>query len=161
MADNSLHKLEVSYNQLHDRLILIIHTQNLQEYLFWLTRRAVPLLWKLLTQLIKSDNKTEKQHVQEKQHWEQAIKKEQAQKHVTAEQLSTRVSTRPLGNEPLLLNQLQGSLGPNGTFKLRLEDINGKWIECAGQTTVLIALCQLIKQTAEKAEWNLDLEIPE
>lgn len=159
MGDDSLHKLEVSYNQLHDRLILIIHTQNMNEYLFWLTRRAVPLLWKLLTHLIKSDNKQE--HKQEKQHWEEAIKKEQAQKHATAEQLSTRVSKRPMGNDPLLLNQLQGSLGPNGTFKLRLEDANGKWIECAGQTTVLIALCQLIKQTAEKAEWNLDLELPE
>lgn len=161
MSNDSLHKIEVSYNQTHDRLILILHTQSMNEYLFWLTRRAVPMLWKILIQLIESDKKVEAERTKEKEKWAEAIQKEANQKNPVAEQMSTRVSKRPMGNEPQLLAKIQAGTNPDGTFKLRLEDINGGWIECAGQVTILIPMCQLIAQTAAKADWNLDLKLPE
>lgn len=158
MSNESLHKLEVSYNQAHDRLILILHTQNMNEYRFWLTRRAVPLLWQLLQQLIKSDKKKPVvQQVKEKEQWNEAIKKEQGQKHAVAEQLSTRISKRPMGDDPLLLAKMHGGIDENGVFKLRLEDVAGRWIEFTGQSTVLIAICQLIQETLQKTDWNLNL----
>lgn len=161
MADHSLHQLKVSYNQTHDRLILILHTKSFHEYQFWITRRALPILWKVLSHLIDTDKKSQEQHVKETEKWAEAIEKEKQQKHATAEQLVTQVSTRPMGDEPLLLNKIQGGLGPNNTFKMRLEDINGLWIEFGGDTGILIALCQLILQVLDKAEWGLDLKIPQ
>lgn len=161
MTEPSLQRLELSYNQAHDRLILILHAQDFSEYLFWLTRRAVPILWGVLTQLIQGDKKTEVQHTKEKEHWAEAIEKERGQKQPMAEKLSTRVAKRPLGNEPLLLSKIQAKKAPQGAFKLRLEDVNGRWIEFGGDTSILMALCQLIKQTAEKADWKLDLELPQ
>lgn len=160
MAGASLKRLEVSYNQTHDRLILILHMQDFSEYLFWLTRRAVPIFWKVLTQLIQADEKTEHQRIKEKEHWAEAIEKEKGQKQQKAEQFSTRVATRPMGDEPLLLSKIQAKPGPNGTFHLHLEDVQGKWIELNGNSSVLVALCQLIQQLSEKAEWNLDLKLP-
>lgn len=160
MAGASLKRLEVSYNQTHDRLILTLHMQDFSEYLFWLTRRAVPIFWKVLSQLIEADVKPEHQRAKEKERWAEAIEKEKGQKQQKAEQFSTRVSTRPMGDEPLLLAKIQAKPGPNGAFHLHLEDVNGKWIELNGNTSVLIALCQLIQQLCEKADWNLNLELP-
>lgn len=157
---NSLQRLEVSYNQPHDRLILILHTQDFSEYRFWITRRALIVFWDILSKLLQSDQKPVQQKQQENKQWKQRIEQEQAQKQPMAEKLSTRVAKHPLGEEPLLLAKITGKAIPGGNFQLRLEDIQGRWIEFGGNSTILLALCQLIEKTLQQAEWNLELTVP-
>lgn len=159
MTGPSLQRLEISYNQPHDRLVLILHAQDFSEYLFWLTRRAVPIVWNVLKQIIETNPKTPTEHQKEKKQWAEAIEREKGQQQPKAQQFGTRLAKRPFGDEPLLLSKIQAKPGPNGTFQMRLEDLNGRWIEFGGNSSILIALCQLIQQTVDKADWGLDLQI--
>lgn len=154
-----INRLELAYNQEQDRLVLILIAQDFSEYLFWITRRGTIVLWDILQKLLEVDKKTEIEHIRESQKWADKIQEEKSQKQPMADKLSTRVAKRPFGNEPLLLAKIGGRQGDNGSFQLRLEGIDQRWIEFGGDSTFLLALCQLILETVKMADWRLDLSL--
>lgn len=155
---SNLQQMQLTYDQLQDRLVLILYTQDWCEYRFWITRRAVRMLWKMLTELLARDQKDQQQHQQESQQIGKKIEQETSQRQPLAEQYSSRLTRKPLGEEPLLIYKVMASPGKQGGSFLRLEDIQGRSIEFGGDSKIITALCQLIRRITKQAEWDLHLE---
>lgn len=153
-----LHQLQLAYDQTQDRMLLTLTAKDFSEYRFWVTRRAVKVLWQVAQHLIKGDQKTDLEHNQESQAMADKIQEEKSQRSPTADKMSHRLSRRPLGDEPLLLYKVGGNVAENGDCALRLEDNKGIWIQFNGNSKIITALCQLILETLKAADWNLQLE---
>lgn len=154
---SNLHQMQLTYDQLHDRLVLVLYTQDLYEYRFWITRRALKILWDILQQLLEADKKGRVQHMKESQKAADKIQQEKSQHQPAADQYATKVTRRPFGEEPLLLFKIIAKPIQGGILVLHLEDQQGRSIEFGGDSTIVVGLCQLIQQTIKQADWNLNL----
>lgn len=155
-----LQQLQLSYDQLQDRLVLSLHTKDFCEYRFWITRHVTSAFWKILLELLKADQKGQLEHARESKKASEQIQQEKMQRQATADKFAQRVMRRPLGEEPLLLAKIQAKIAENGVAFLHLEDVQGRSIEFTGNSTIVVALCQLIQETIKKANWNLILDTP-
>lgn len=153
-----LHQLQIAYDMLQDRLVLIMHTQDFCEYRFWITRHIAKGLWNILVQLLKADQKNQLQQMQAQKQIENQIKKEKEQHQAAADKYATQMTRRPLGDEPLLLFKIMAKPDEQGHFLLHLEDPQGRSLEFGGDSTIILALCQLMKQTITHTDWDLPLE---
>lgn len=154
-----IQQLQLSYNELHDRLILVLHTQDFCEYRFWITRHALKSLWVIFLKLLQDDQKSQLQHMQETQAVAKQIQEEKAQHQPGASKYATQVSRKPLGEEPLLVAKIGSKPMDKGLFMLHLEDMQGRSIEFNGDTKIILALCQLVLQTLKITDWDLKLKI--
>lgn len=156
---SQLHQIQLGYDLLQDRLILTLSTQDFNEYRFWITRQAVRGLWNILIQLLKADEKTRPQQIQEGTKIGELIEKEKAQRQPIAGKYATSMTKRPLGDEPLLLYKVIAQPHEDGGFRLHLEDTQGRSIEFGGNSSIILGLCQLIKKTVQQGtDWNLELK---
>lgn len=150
---SSLHRIELSYNEVEDRILLILYTLDFQEYRFWLTRRMLKLFSDTLDQLLEMDKNNVIKHMKDEKEMSEKIQAEKEQRKDTAEKFSHRITTRPLGDQPELLIKFQCGIVDQGVFKLHLENIKGQWIEFGGDSSLISAFKQLITQTLPKTTW--------
>lgn len=153
---SGLYQIQMAYDQLQDRLILFLFTQDFSEFRFWLTRRSAKGLWSILTQMLEGN---QKKLIQEEKKIEEQIKKEKAQQNVEATKFANRMTQRPLGDEPLLINKISAKQIKTGAYHLHLEAIKGQSIEVNCDNTIVLALCKLIQQSVKQAEWDLELTV--
>lgn len=151
-----LQQIQISYDQLQDRMILTITTQDFSEYRFWITRRGLKGFWGLMQQLLEGDEENQLKHVKESQEASDKIQQEKEKRHRGAEQFAHHVAKYPLGNEPLLIHKFMGRKD-KGHFFLRFEDKEGRSIEFGGTSAIILALCELIKKNLLTTDWALDL----
>jgi hypothetical protein len=153
-----LQQLQVGYDQLQDRILLTLFTTDFSEYQFWITRRATKALWGILTKLLEKEHKDQLQRLHEEERIAEQISREKEQRQASAERFGTKLTRRPLGDEPLLLYKIMGKALERGQFALRFEDSQGRFLEVGGESAILLALCELIKKSSLQAEWQLQLE---
>jgi hypothetical protein len=156
-VSSSLVQLQLAYDQVQDRLLLTLQTQDFNEYRFWITRRLVVPLWNILLQLLNADKKGAVHHKHESRQIAEKIRQEKKQHQATADKLSHRITRRPFGNEPLLLVSVRGQQDDQGISLLELKDLHANSLACKGDSTIITALCQLILQTVQAADWSIDL----
>lgn len=154
---SNLHQMQLSYDQVQDRLVLALLTQDFSEYRFWITRRAVKGLWNILTQLLQADQKNQLEQQRVSRQIAEQIQQEKTQHRPAANKYGTRITRRPLGDEPLLLAKIMARPSEQSRCFLHFEDIKGQSIEFSGDITIVMALCQLILQAIKQAEWDLAL----
>lgn len=155
---SNLQQLQLTYDPLQDRLILFIYTQDFQEYRFWMTRRCTLLLWELLMKLINASQKDQLQVSLANKKVHEQIEKEKIQQQSTPAKLATKLTTKPLGEEPILIASMAAKPGENGTWHLRLDGGKGLTLEIGGDHTIALALCDMIHQTSTAAQWQLPLQ---
>lgn len=160
MMSSNLHQLQLNYDQLQDRLTLILLTQDFCEYRFWITRRVAKAFLDMLMKLLEKDQKDQLRRLQEEQQIAEQIQKEKEQHHPGADRYGTSVTRRPLGDEPLLLYKVMAKSLAGGHFLLHLEDPQGRSLEVGGDSKIVLALFQLVEKSALKAEWNLNFKEP-
>ncbi len=151
----SLHRIQLSFDPQQDRLLLTLSTQDLSEYRLWMTRRMVKGFWELLSK-VRPDALEDP----EVRHEERTQAAEQIQREITqpaAAKYSTRVSNRPLGEDPLLLYKCAVRQTDEKTFIFHFEDSKGTAIEFIGNSLLFNALRQMIQQSVSQAEWSLQL----
>lgn len=153
-----LQQIQLNYDQVQDRLVLILFTNDWSEFRFWLTRKITQMLWKIFLQLLQADQKSELQHQQETHQVEKTIEQESSQRQKDAEKYSSRLTRKPFGDDPLLIFKIVAKPDEKGLFFLHLEDIKGRSIEFGGDSKMVIAICQLIKRVSKQADWRLDLD---
>ncbi len=151
-----LHQIQLTYDQAQDRLILTVSTQDLNEFRFWITRHMLKKLWEVLQKVREMFAKDSTQQQEENVQASTQVQKEMQQP--TANKYGTRMSRRPLGEEPLLLHKF--SITPNKQRQVIfcLEDTQTKKIEFSGDGVLLAALCQLIQKTTSQTDWDLTLQ---
>lgn len=156
---SSLHQIQLGYDQLQDRLVLSLSTQDFNEYRFWITRHAVKGFWNILVQLLQADEKTKVEQNRLGAQISNQIEKEKSERRPSADKYSTSMLQRPFGNDPVLIYKIMGKPRDPSGFYLHLEDNQGHSIEFGGDSTILLALCELIQKTVEKADWGLHFQL--
>lgn len=147
-----LHQIQLAYDATQDRLILTLLTNDFNEFRFWITRRMVAQLIKLLKEQLAqiSDPSTS---ISEREKASKQIQKET--RNPTTSQYKTNISRHPLGEEPLLLRQFAIKGSPEGQIGVRLEAFTGQSIEFTSDASTIYALQELILKTVPQTEWGL------
>lgn len=153
-----LNQIQLTYIPQEDRLLLSLQTQDFLEYRFWITRYLIKPFWHLLMELLKADRKSAEQHRLESELYLKSILDERDQHRPIADKLSQHIAKQPFGTQAYLISKISGKPAENHTSILHFEDIQGNFVECAGDSTIIIAICQLILQTIKIAQWDLTLE---
>lgn len=150
---SNLQKIQLTYDQANDRLILNFNTQDFFEYRFWITRRVLKGFWNLLQQLAQGFPKDQMQKLYEAQHADEKIHKEV--QIAEASKYSTRMTRHPLGEEPSLLYKIMATPGEKGGVHFHLEDSQGRSVDFKGDAFLVVLLTQLILKILPLTDWGL------
>ncbi len=156
---SNLQQIQLNYDSVQDRLVLIFCTQDFAEYRFWITRRVLKALWSILQRLRQDLSSDLSQQREEDQKASSMIQKEKQQPQTS--KYATKITHYPLGETPLLLYKIMAKPIDQGHILLHLEDNEGKSIEFGGDATLVNVLCQLIYKTSAQTEWDLVLTTQE
>jgi hypothetical protein len=150
--NSNIQKIQLTYDQLNDRLHLSFSTNDFLEYNFWITRRAVKGVWDLLQQMISKSTKTQ---AVELEHAAEQVQKEAQSPE--ANLYGMRITKRPLGEEPLLLYKFSITPIEDKHVRFRFESQSGKFVEFSGGFQLVFLLTQLISQALPVTDWGLTL----
>ena len=153
--NNALHQINISYDQVQDRLLLRMTNTGGQEFQYWLTRRFVGLLWQALghivdwfgKQQVGSDNTLN------------AVRKELVSQHATegadldgSYKGGTQVLT---DTHPLLLTTINIRPIPPSLYLLQLEPMDGQAIDLRLDEKLVHVINHMLRQAATSAEWDM------
>ncbi|MDP2881904.1 MAG: hypothetical protein Q8N89_10010 [Azonexus sp.] len=143
-----IRQLQVACDQVQDRLLLRISTQDDEEYRIWLTRRFLRELWPHLARLTGKEAAAmpvvSEIPVGEAVDFEQPFSDENA--------------TYPLGSTPLLSSELKVDTLSDGTFNLTFREGRERSFQVAMNVELLQTLCAMLRAGAEHAQWSLPLD---
>ena len=161
-----MHQMQLSYMPTEDRILFRMNTKARQEFRFWMTRRYISILWASLSKMISDQDQeeefeTEEQELPVKDALVESAKKEiEHQEIVSKSDFKTQYQEStylPLEEEPALLFSVGIKSSPNGQPMLCRHPEKGQGIEMVLNDQILHSLCKLIVDTANKADWKLDL----
>lgn len=165
-----IHQLSVSYVDRQDRLLLRVNTQTAREFRFWLTRR---LSLRLLPAIGQSLGRLETQSAtvlapdpQTRQILTDLQRASVLEKADFKTPFADQPSELPLGEEPMLVTDVQLSLQGGGGMQVTLQDKGTKpesgQKECQLhlQASLVHGLTHLMRQAIDKAQWE-SLSLPE
>jgi len=155
---SALHQVNLQYDRLEDRALLRLSTVARAEFRFWLTRRFVRALWPALLGALEAQgpgpaDPSARGAVLSFRH-EAALGQGDFATPYQPDAIEF-----PLGEAPLLLGQASLKSGPDGRPILCLLPAGGRGIEVALGPVLLHSLCQLLRDVAEKADWDLGLAV--
>lgn len=143
-----IRQLQVACDQVQDRLLLRISSQEDEEYRIWLTRRFLRELWPHLSRLAGKQAVATpivgEVPADETVNFDQAFSEENA--------------TFPLGSTPLLSSELKVDTLSDGTFNLIFREGRERSFQLAMNVELLQTLCTMLRAGAEHAQWNLALD---
>ncbi len=167
-----LHQIQMTYSSVEDRVLLQIRTMEGQAFLFWLTRRYVGILWRVLAQMLGAEvmcppgiEPVVECHVSPAEPPPELFA-EATRQTVQADQIDNAIPESggpdsqiiyPLGKNPILLANIGAKKQTPGDSTLSLHPERGEGIEIVVNLAILRSLCQLLKETAVKAEWHIPL----
>jgi hypothetical protein len=154
----NLYQLELTFDPLQDRLLLRLYTEDFAEFRLWLTRRYVKILWKTLKKTLDEDWKDEREHEKEFHVIEQKFQEEQSQRQAATQKYTNRVTHTPLGQDPILVSRLYVRPNKQSPSMLGMQDEQGKRVEIAADSKIILSLCKLLTEINKKAEWDLILD---
>lgn len=157
-----LHQITLRYHPVEDRALLRVSTQDRSEFRFWLTRRLLQALWPVLIRLLEADERVRRQPRPEIARQVLSFQHEHAlQQSDFSTAYRDDPASFPIGEEPLLLSEIQVKQTPHGCQLLCLRGAGGKGAELALKPALLHSLCRLLADTSSKAGWDLDLRVVE
>ena len=163
-----LHQIQVIYRQDEDRLLCrasFKENEELHELRAWLTRRLVRNLWPAILQTM------EKQVALEKPDAAHASADIVGMEHQASVDTirgtgsfdapyETEAAHFPLGETPILVDKVDLTIGVGQPLRMNLSAANGTGFEIRFTPTVLHGFCELMKDAARQAEWDMELEMP-
>jgi len=159
-----INQLNLEYDAVADRMLLSVSTSDREEFRVWITRRFLNALWPNLVEILEKDPAVERQRepvtrraVLSLQH-EQAITDTNFSRAYEAK-TQEQAHSRPLGQEPLLASSARfARVNGNGAV-LSFHSANGQGVELATNNQIIHSLCSLLSRLAERAEWDMDLDV--
>lgn len=163
-----IHQLSVSHDEIQDRLLVRLNTQDAQEFRFWLTRRMafrlLPALNQTLTRLeasqpgVAASDHTAQQILAD-------IKRDAFLQNADFETpYFANAQQFPLGSEPLLVTDVQLTLQSQGNLEVIFRQKKGEEVLSCRlnlQAQLVHGLIHLLKETLTKAEWHVVTTQPE
>ncbi len=158
----NIHQLSVSIDERQDRLLLKLNTQAGQEFRFWLTRRMVIRLLPAMDQSVVKLEVAQPGMVASDPPAQHMLTEFKRNAFLQTADFSTPYAQTPqalpMGEEPMLVTDVQLSLQPNGHLQMVFQKKN----EGAPQSCQLNlnpplvhGMIHLIRQAIEKVEWGI------
>lgn len=165
----NIHQMSVNYAERQDRLMLRVNTQDGQEFRLWLTRR---LTGRLLPHLQASVMQLETRNPQVMlvdPAAQQMLTELQRETFLEKADFKTPFKTPlgdalpqlPLGEEPILVTDVQLNMHASGTLNVVFQDLSGdgasgRSCQLGLQSSLLHGLLHLMGQAVQQANWRMD-----
>ena len=150
---SSLQQINVKYDAAEDRLLLRLRMDEKSEIRTWLTRRYTKLMLMVLEQLT-SEGEGSQDAI------DAAMKEMKRDAALAGADFKTDYQSGaeefPLGEEPVLVTRISYKALEAGNTALALGMANKKNINLNLNRNLLFVLIQLLRQGAQKAEWDLE-----
>lgn len=160
----AIHQIQVRYDIVADRLMLLVRTQQAELYTAWLTRRMVsrlrPPLRQAVTQLAVAQAAPQAMPVPEaRAMFEQAARERPLPNADFKTPFVAENSSHPLGPEPLLPAEIDIRALPKGGLALALREARGRRIDLQLDADLSTALLRLIDQALAGADWGFTPDV--
>jgi hypothetical protein len=154
----NIHQIQMAYDRLQDRILLRISTVDRAEFRFWMTRRYVKLLWRVLIKMLERDP-VAAVHTDEKirrtmmgfQHAD-AVRTGDFEKKY--EEVANAL---PLGDEPVLLAKVTAKRNADATQVLSIQPEKGQGIDVVVNAELLHMISKLVVDAVSQSGWELQL----
>lgn len=163
---SQLHQMQMSYVGEEDRILWRLNTTDGAEVRFWVTRRYLALLWRVISDIKRqADQAKQEGRIAPRIHPTvpglATPKHESTPIPMTAEaDFATafeEASKLPLGEQPALLVHVGIRTGPQQQALLCVQPQGQQGIEVALNERIVNGLCALILHTEAQIGWRLDL----
>lgn len=158
----NIHQLSVSYEERQDRILLRLNTLDKQEFRFWLTRRMclrlMPAIEQSVVRLEASQPGVAAPDPSAQKMLTEIKREAFLEKADFSTPFEAQAMQRPLGEEPMLITDVQLSLQKGGglllTFHEKSADAQVKSCQLNLQASLVHGMVHLIQQALVKAEWG-------
>lgn len=155
----AIHQIQIRYDELEDRLLLRVSTTEGFEYRFWMTRRFVEQLWGMLVKILEWDEAVRQQFDEEMRRSVLEIQHEGYAQQADYSKTFVGAPHLPLGPAPVLLARAKGRKVGDGLQMISLHPQQGQGIDMTLDAKLLHIFVSLLRQTAAKARWEMDLRL--
>jgi hypothetical protein len=149
-------QIQVRFVPTEDRILVRIATKDHAEYLFWMTRRYVRLMWPGLTQTLQQNPRIS---VQPSPDARRELLAFEHQKAVSAADFATPYretdKTHPLGQAPILLVRLQLRPLDAQHAQLSVGPETGPGLDLTLNQGLLHSFAELLSMAVARADWDL------
>ncbi|UCD69961.1 MAG: hypothetical protein JSW48_07960 [Betaproteobacteria bacterium] len=157
----NLERITVEFMAEDDRLLVHVCFSGSAEIMFWMTRRLVKLFWPVLLQMVQSRPEIQSQASPEARKALLGLEHEKALKQVQFSKAAKEPDREhPLGDTPFLVTRIRARRNEKGQTILSMLPKQGKGLDLSLGENLLHGLMKLIQDAANKAEWDLNLEVP-
>lgn len=159
----NIHQLSATYHPEHDRILLRVNTTAGQEMRLWLTRRLLlglwPLLGKTMDEQLAQQAGGRRGHGGEARRMLAQMHKEEFMRHADFDTPYQEAPTLPLGQDPLLVTQIDAGTLVGGQLRLGfVEKLTTDGKERSFQMEMAPALAQglahLLHQALAQSGWR-------
>lgn len=152
----NIHQIQVRYDEVQDRILMRLSTTDQCEYRFWLTRRFVKRLWKMLVKMLDAASSQQlgadaRRAVLEMQ---QESVAQQSDFSKRFEEGSRRL---PLGEDPVLIAKAKSKQRDDGIQLLSLHPRQGYGIDLTLDGKLLHLLLKLLREAVLSTDWDVSL----
>lgn len=156
---SGINQIQMKFVPKQDRILFRINTTDSEEFLFWLTRRYVKLLWKILVELLSKNEQIATQQSDLAKKEILSFQQQEATQNMdfSKEYQEQEIAHQPLGSEPILLEKITVKNSEDGSQTLCMHPDAGQGIDLALNQTLLHSICKLIQESVTQAEWDMDL----
>ena len=157
-----IHQMQITRDELEDRLLLRVSTTDNAEFRFWLTRRFVKQLWGLLLKMLEWDRAVQQQLDAGMRQTVMQIQHEgYAQQGDFSKGYEEGPHNLPLGATPVLLSKGKGTRRDDGLQVLSLQPEQGQGLDMTLDTALLHIFAKLLRDAAVHPDWDLNLALGE
>jgi hypothetical protein len=153
--------MHVNFDPVEDRILLRItagETGNLDEFRFWLTRRIVRMIWKLLDQAADTEALTDPRVPQESAGALREFKQAAALANADfTTPFKAEEARTPLGPAPLLVSKVQFRQ-QQGNYVLLLETARGQVVNLALNAGLVHSFRKLLADQCLAAQWDIAVD---
>ena len=159
-----LHQMHAGYSPVEDRLRLKISTVEGQEFVFWLTRRVIAVMFGLSEKALVARASTKSTAAANPAGAAKAIVEFEREAAVATGDFTTpyvkEEHAKPLGEKPVLAKRVDIAPMPErpDVFRISILLINDMTVAFSAPASFIHRLRHLIGQALRGANWGLDLE---
>lgn len=157
----NIHQIQMRYDESQDRILMRLSTTDNCEYRFWLTRRFVKRLWKLLVKMLDASalqdelSRDARRAMLEMQQ-EDAVRKSDFSKGF--EEGSRHL---PLGEAPVLIAKAKSKRRDDEVQLLSLHPQQGYGVDLALDAHFLHVLYKMLREAVAASDWDVKLALGE
>jgi hypothetical protein len=157
-----IHQLSVSHDEVQDRLLVRLNTQDAQEFRFWLTRRMALRLIPAMNQSLLRLESSQPGVTASNQNAQQILTEIKRDAFLQTADFATPYAAQaqlmPMGAEPLLVTDVQLSLQTHGSLTVVFQQKVGQAVQSCQlnlQAPLVHGLIHLVQEALVKADWDM------